>query len=186
VKVTGVLGSPRSSGVSSTVARRFLEYAAKSGATTGTYNLAGMHYSGCRACERCKIDLKSCALKDDLTPLLRDIHDTDLLLLASPVYYGEVSGQFKTFFDRTFSYFESDFSCRIPAGKKAVIILAQANPDSSMFDDIFPRYKHWLEIYGFSRIELIRMCGVESIETDGTLEKECLAAEKLAEEMLES
>ena len=183
MKVTGVLGSPRQTGVSSSVARRFLERAARQGANVNTWNLISMKYGGCCGCERCKVDLNSCVLKDDLTPLLSEIHKTDLLLLATPVYYGEVSGQFKCFFDRTFSLFEADFSCRLPSGKSAVIILAQANPDEKLFDDIFPRYKHWLEIYGFEQIELLRLCGVDSLD-EAAMEQAFHSAESLAEKML--
>ena len=66
----------------------------------------------------------------------------------------------KCFFDRTYSYFNPDFSCRMPPGKKAVMVLTQANPDPDNFNDIFPRYQRWFERYGFAPAHLLRVTGV--------------------------
>ena len=82
-------------------------------------------------------------------------------LSVEPVYYGDLLGQLKCFFDRTYSFFNPDFSSRVPAGKKAVLILAQANPDPDQFADIFPRYKRWLKLYGFEPVRLLRAVGVK-------------------------
>ena len=95
-----------------------------------------------------------------MAPVLAAIKLADLLVLASPVYFGDLIGQLKCFFDRTYSFFNPDFSSRVPAGKKAVLILAQANPDPDQFADIFPRYERWLKLYGFEPVRLLRAVGV--------------------------
>ncbi len=166
MKVLGVMGSPRKKGITSTLARRFLKTASKLGAEVEAYNLNSMKYSGCQSCNTCKTGSERCIIKDDLTPLLEGIHSCDLLVLATPVYYGDVSGQFKLFFDRTFAYFDENFDSRIAPGKQAVMILAQGNPDHFLFADIHPRYQHWLDSYGFESCELLRFCGSRQ-DTDG-------------------
>ena len=87
-----------------------------------------MEFQGCQGCGGCKTKSQTCILEDDLTPVLQAVRDADLLVLASPVYFGDLSGQLKCFFDRTYSYFNPDFSCRMPPGKRAVMVLIQANP----------------------------------------------------------
>jgi multimeric flavodoxin WrbA len=83
--------------------------------------------------------------------------------MASPVYFGDLSGQLKCFFDRTYSFFNPDFSSRLPKGKKAVLVLAQANPDAGQYDDIFPRYQRWLTTWhGFDMVYLLRAVGVKN------------------------
>ena len=68
-------------------------------------------------------------MEDELTEVLEAIKKADTLVLASPVYFGDISGRLKCFFDRTYSYFNPDFSSRLPSGKKAVFILVQAEPE---------------------------------------------------------
>jgi multimeric flavodoxin WrbA len=160
MKIVAVLGSPRPEGNSSTLAHAFLEAARARGAETQEFLLNRMDFKGCQACMTCKTKTQTCALEDDLSPVLEAVREADILVLASPVYFGDISSQMKAFFDRTYSCINPDFSCRLPAGKKAVIILAQANPDPKEFEDIFPRYERWLKHYCFDGIRLLRATGV--------------------------
>jgi multimeric flavodoxin WrbA len=160
MKIVAVLGSPRPQGNSNTLARAFLQAARERGAETQEFLLNQMDFQGCQACMGCKTKSDTCILEDDLAPVLEAIRAADVLVLASPVYFGEVSSQLKAFFDRTYSCINPDFSCRLPAGKKAVMVLTQANPDPDQFSGIFPRYERWLKIYGCDPIRLLRATGV--------------------------
>ena len=133
MKIVAVLGSPRPQGNSSTLARAFLKAAGERGAEITEYFLNQMDFKGCQGCGTCKTKSQTCILEDDLTPVLQAVRDADLLVLASPVYFGDLSGQMKCFFDRTYSYANPDFSIRIPPGKTAVMVLTQANPDPAQF-----------------------------------------------------
>jgi multimeric flavodoxin WrbA len=160
MKIVAVLGSPRPQGNSTTLARAFLEAARERGAETQEFPLNQMNFKGCQACMTCKTKSETCCLDDDLAQVLQALREADVLVLASPVYFGDLSSQLKAFFDRTYSCINPDFSCRLPAGKKAVMILTQANPDPAQFDDIFPRYERWLKLYGCDPIRLLRAVGV--------------------------
>jgi multimeric flavodoxin WrbA len=160
MKIVAVLGSPQPQGNSNTLARTFLKAAAELGAETTEFLLNRMDFKGCQGCRGCKTKGDTCVLEDDLTPVLAAVKEADILLLASPVYFGDLSGQLKCFFDRTYSCINPDFSSRVPPGKKAVLVLAQANPDPASFDDIFPRYQRWLKIYGYDPVRLLRVTGV--------------------------
>jgi multimeric flavodoxin WrbA len=165
MKIICLLGSPREKGNSSTIAKRFCNTAEKLGAEVKTFSLNKLEYRGCQGCMACKTRLDRCAVEDDLTEVLEAIRETDVLVLASPVYYWDVSSQLKAFLDRTFSYLVPDFitnpnKSRLTAGKKLVFILAQANPDEGSFTDIFPKFDYFFKSYGFSDTHLIRACGV--------------------------
>jgi multimeric flavodoxin WrbA len=160
MKIVAVLGSPRPRGNSSTLARAFLLAAVERGAEITEYLLNDMDYQGCQGCGACKTKSEICVLEDDLAPVLKAVKEADLLVLASPVYFGDLNGQLKCFFDRTYSFFNPDFSSRVPPGKKAVLILVQANPEETEFADIFPRYRRWLRMYGYDPIRLLRVTGV--------------------------
>jgi len=160
MKIVAVLGSPRPQGNSSTLARAFLQAAAARGAEVTEYLLNQLAYQGCQGCLACKTKRDTCILEDDLAPVLNAVKEADLLVLASPVYFGDLCGQMKCFFDRTYSYINPDFSTRVPPGKKAVMVLVQANPDPAQFADIFPRYERWLKLYGCDPVHLLRAVGV--------------------------
>lgn len=168
MNIVCLLGSPRTKSNSSAIAKRFSDTAEKLGAKVKTYTLNDLKYRGCQGCMACKKKLEKCALKDDLTEVLDAIQDCDVLVMASPVYYGEVSSQLKGVIDRFYSFLKSDYltnpdPIRLSPGKKFVMALAQGNPDEKMFDGIFSRFDYFIQWYGFAESHLIRACGVRDI-----------------------
>ena len=165
MKIVCLLGSPREKGNSATIANRFCNSAAGLGAEVKTFILNNLEYRGCQGCMACKTRLDRCVQNDDLTEVLEAIRETDVLVLASPVYFYDISGQLKTFMDRTFSYLVPDFitnpkKSRLAPGKKLVFILAQTNPDRSSYPDIFQKFDYIFKAYGFVESHLIRAFGV--------------------------
>lgn len=168
MKIVTILGSPRPGGNSTTLANHFTRTAADLGAEVTTFALNTLRYSGCQACYLCKTREEKCVLEDDLGPVLHAVAESDVLVLATPVYFGNVSGQMKTFFDRTFSFLVPDYptnpvKSRLGPGRKAVFIISQGNPDEDRFADIFPNYEFFLKWYGFEEVSLIRAVGVRNI-----------------------
>lgn len=54
----------------------------------------------CLGCEQC-ILRGSCVLSDDTASIMQQLQKADGIILASPVYLQQISGQMKTFIDRT-------------------------------------------------------------------------------------
>ena len=54
----------------------------------------------CVGCNRC-LAQTSCTLEDDMNDLYEKLRDADVVLLASPDYFGTVSARMKNFMDRT-------------------------------------------------------------------------------------
>jgi multimeric flavodoxin WrbA len=184
MKIVAVLGSPRPQSNSSTLARAFLKVAAERGAEITEYVLNQMDFQGCQGCGACKTKRDTCILEDGLSPLLNAVKAADLLVLASPVYFGDLSGQLKSFFDRTYSYFNPDFSSRVPPGQSAVLVLTQANPDPAQFGDIFGRYERWLKLYGYAPVRLLRAVGVRDPGEVASQADTLAAAAALARELV--
>ena len=166
MKVLAVLGSPRKNGNSTTLARRFLNVAEHGRATIKCYRLNELDYKPCQACYACKTRLDHCALEDDLTPVLQALAQCDVAVIATPVYYGDISAQTKAFIDRTFSFVKPDFHerddpVRFAPGKKMVWIITQESPEGH-HDDIFERYGSMFKVYAGFDTHLIRAAGVEA------------------------
>jgi multimeric flavodoxin WrbA len=167
MKIACLLGSPRPDGNSSLIAKRLVKTAEGLGAETTTFVLNELSSMGCQGCYVCKTKLDKCVLKDDMEKVLDTVQQADALVLASPVYYGDITSQLKCFVDRSFSYLKPDYitnpqPSRLAPGKKMVFISTQGNPDEKWFDDIFRRYEFFFKWYGYTEISLIRACGFGS------------------------
>jgi multimeric flavodoxin WrbA len=165
MNIVALYGSPRKKGNSAVLADRFLEKAGEMGAESRRFFLNAMTFKGCQACMGCKTRKDHCIVKDDLADILEAVRDSDVLVLATPVYFGDISAQMKAFIDRTYSYLVPDFitnpePSRLKPGKRLVFIQAQAQPDPGLFGDIYPKYEMFLNLMGFKDNILIRACGV--------------------------
>ena len=104
MKVIAFNGSPRKKWNTATLLEKALEGAASQGAKTELIHLYDLNFKGCISCFACKtIGGKSygrCAVKDDLAPIFRNIEEADALILGSPMYFGAVSGEMKSFMER--------------------------------------------------------------------------------------
>jgi multimeric flavodoxin WrbA len=184
MKVVTLLGSPRSNKNSATIANRFHETARALGAQTRVFELNGLTYRGCQGCYTCKKSLDRCVLNDDLTEVLAVVQEADLLVLASPIYFGDITAQLKGFIDRSFSYLKPDYVTNPQASrlgaKKLVFVLTQGNPDEANFSGVFPRYDGILKWMGVTESHLIRVCGIGPVSVDAVPEKFLLQAEEMA------
>lgn len=160
MKIVALFGSPRPNGNSARLAQAFLEACEQRGAVVERYILNKMTYKGCQACMGCKTKAEACILKDDMTPVYEAIRGADVLVFASPVYFGDFSGQLRLALDRFYAYLTPDFTSRLPAGKQWVVFLTQGNPDETQFADIFGRYEFFLKWLGFGPNHLVRGCGL--------------------------
>ncbi|HEX3012645.1 MAG TPA: NAD(P)H-dependent oxidoreductase, partial [Methanobacterium sp.] len=140
-------------------------------------------------CRKCLTDAEKCIINDDLQEVLEAVRESDVLVLASGVYYGELTSQAKGFIDRTYSFNVPDFitnpnSSRLEPGKCLVMVLAQGHPDENMFKDIFIRYEYFFKKKGFSKNYLIRACGVLNEEDINNKKDVLKQADDIAEEIL--
>jgi multimeric flavodoxin WrbA len=74
------------------------------------------HCLGCLACDKNK---KKCVTKDDMREMFKKLEWADVIVIATPNYYDNVSGLLKDFIDRTNPYYETDTL----KGKKIVDIV---------------------------------------------------------------
>lgn len=138
MRVAALLGSPRGKSNSSFFARHFLAAARNKGAEVQEFSLNQLNYKACQGCYACKTRLEHCVLQDDLTPVLKAVKDSDLIVMASPVYYAHVTAQLKSFIDRTFSYlpptyYTGENTSRLTPGKTIVLFLTQGHKDAELF-----------------------------------------------------
>jgi multimeric flavodoxin WrbA len=104
MNVIAVNGGPRKDWNTALMLRSALEGAESVGAQTKLVHLYDLTYQGCISCFSCKRKGNSCdglcATRDDLRPILAEIIASDVLLLGSPIYFGDVTGEMRSFLER--------------------------------------------------------------------------------------
>ena len=104
MQVIGINGSPRKQWNTATLVAKALEGAAAQGAATELVHLYDLDFKGCTSCFACKTrggkSYGRCAMKDGLTPALDKIATADALVIGSPVYFGSVTGETRSFIER--------------------------------------------------------------------------------------
>ncbi|QSX08113.1 flavodoxin family protein [Alkalibacter rhizosphaerae] len=106
MNVIGINAGPRKKWNTHTLIENALEGARSQGAQTEMIHLFDLDFTGCVSCFACKlIDGKSygtCAVQDDLKEVLKKIEEADAVVLGSPIYFGEVTAEFRGLLERLF------------------------------------------------------------------------------------
>lgn len=163
MKIVSLLGSPRKNANSSAIAEIISNTIQSDNKEIINHTLNQLTFKGCQACMACKGKSEICILTDDLTQVLEDVTQADVIIMATPVYWGDISAQLKGFIDRSYSFLnpnfmENEVKHRLPAGKKFVFIQTQGAPDE-MYDEIFNRYNFFFEFLNyFAETHYLRAC----------------------------
>lgn len=99
MKIFAVNGSPRRHGNTESILDAFLKGAVSAGADVKKINLAEIDFKNCRGCNACHKSGK-CVITDALTDIFDEISESDILILASPIYSMTVTAEMKGFIDR--------------------------------------------------------------------------------------
>ncbi len=99
MKILGISGSPRIGGNTDILLDKVLEGAKSKGAETEKIILNKLKFLPCQEHEKVKDD-GSCLLQDDLQDVYEKIKAIDILVLASPIFFGSLSAQTKMMIDR--------------------------------------------------------------------------------------
>ena len=141
-----ISSSPRKGGNSEALAAAFAKGAQEAGNQVETVYLREKQYGLCKGCLACQ-KLGRCVIKDDAVAIAAKMHDADVLVFATPVYYYSVSGQLKTMLDRANPLFDSDY-----AFTKAYLLAAAAEDGEETVEGTIKAVQGWVDC--FERCEL--------------------------------
>jgi multimeric flavodoxin WrbA len=122
MEILAIVGSPRLKGNTSYLVDKALEEAAKSGVQTEKIMLSQYDIRPCLGHDNCAT-FKSCTQQDDASWILEQFCAADAVILATPVYWYNVTAQMKTFIDR--NYFGYQHSIQPRAKAVGIIIVAE-------------------------------------------------------------
>lgn len=146
-KVLILSSSPRKGGNSETLASAFAKGASDAGHQVETVYLREKNYGFCKGCFAC-LKLGHCVIKDDAAEITEKMHDADVLVFVTPVYYYSVSGQLKTMLDRANPLFDTDY-----AFTKAYLLATAAEDEPETVEGAEKAVQGWVDC--FERCELV-------------------------------
>ena len=174
MKVIAFNGSPRKTWNTATLLEKALEGAVTQGAKTELIHLYDLNFKGCISCFACKTiggeSYGKCAVQDDLTPIFRNIEEADAIILGSPMYFGAISGELKSFMERLlfpYSTYTDPPQSLFPKKIKTGFIYTMSTTEEQMAERGYVQYfKHHeatlQRIYGASEY----MCSCDTYQFD--------------------
>jgi len=123
LKILAIVGSPRLKGNTNYLVDQALEEVEKLGAETEKIILSQYRVNPCLGHADCA-SFDACRQQDDAGWILEKFYAADGVILATPVYYYNVSAQMKTFIDRNYFLYMHNRKSRARA--VGVIVVAES------------------------------------------------------------
>ena len=136
-------GSPRRRGNTAALVREFTRGAEEAGHTVTEFFLDGMEIHGCKGCFGGRSSRACpCVQQDDMSRIYPAVRESDVVVLASPLYYWNLSGQLRTAVDRLFALEEGDGNLLRGCGRASCLLMAA---EGNGFEDVRAYYDHLME-----------------------------------------
>ena len=104
MKVIAIVGSPHANGNTSYLADQALKELSSQGVETEKIVLGQCVINPCQGHDKCGTFIE-CKQKDDAPGIIEKFNQADGIILASPVYFFDITAQMKAFIDRNFFTF---------------------------------------------------------------------------------
>ena len=142
-KIVILNGSPRRNVNTSALVQKFTEGAESVGNTVTEFFLDKMDIHGCKGCFGGHSSWECpCVQKDDMSQIYPVVKECDVVVLETPLYYWNMSGQIRTAVDRLFALEESDGNLLRGHDRASALLMAAGGND---FEDVLTYYDHLMK-----------------------------------------
>jgi len=163
MKIIAIEGSPRKDGNTEKLVRRVLAGAEAAGGQTEFLKLADLTVNYCKGCGACRAS-GECVQKDDMDQVVDAIQQCNVIVLGSPIYAWQVSGNTKVFMDRLCRLLTPQYESRLNGPKKIAFVYTQGNPDAELFKPYLDYQEKVYPFLGFTLGGRIQATGTRSKE----------------------
>ncbi len=158
-----VTGSVRKTGNSALLANAFIKGARGNGNAIQRVEAANRKFSPFRDEENAWRKGKPSLIEDDFNVLAPYLHVSDVLVLASPVYFGGFTSAIKMFVDNLYAYTLTKRR-RSLNFEKAILLAVARDDDEDAFLGIIHEFKSLLKHFEIKDFEIITVGGVHERE----------------------
>lgn len=167
--MVAIVGSPRRRGNTAALVGAALTELEARGAACETISLSSAAIAPCLAHDDCG-ERDACVLRDDAGSILERVFAADCLILATPVYYENVSAQMKAFMDRSLFRYRHDEWLRA-AAIGLVVVTAETG-----LDDTFAALRRYVALSSDHEIPIHTCGGYASKVGDAAGDERLMAA----------
>ena len=145
-KIVILNGSGRKNGYTSSLVKAFIEGTLESGNEVREHFIHEEKINACLGCDTC-MRIHQCVQKDeDMLKIYDDLSWADVVVFATPEYWGTWTAELKNVLDRMFGWFNK---VGYDAVKESVLLMTARGNDYSMGLDqyhIFHKYLGWKDL----------------------------------------
>lgn len=123
--IVALMGSPRKNSNTDILLDEMIKGAQESGHNVKKYCVSDLNVSACKACGTC-MSGKDCILNDDGLKITHEIAKAEGLIVATPIYYGQMTGDLKILIDRFYGITHNPL---ISLSGKVVLIFTHLGPE---------------------------------------------------------
>jgi multimeric flavodoxin WrbA len=158
-----IVGSPRREGNTAFLVGHVAAGMADSGVHVACYVLGDLEIGYCRGCRTCE-QTGRCVQRDDVDRLTAELTAADIVLVASPSYWGDVTGQLKTFIDRCLPLCNAASGVTpVPPGKVGVAVAIRTGRSSGETQHIVETIAHYFGHLGIEPAASLTAQGIETV-----------------------
>lgn len=155
-KIAVLIGSARKGGNTELLANAFVKGAQEHHEVTMIF-AAKVKVNGCIGCNACYSDENHrCIQKDDMEQIYSQLKDADAIVIATPVYFYNVSSQLKCIIDRLHNPIRDEFKV-----KQLFLLAVAADTNPTVFDSIKVMYQSVLHYFHLKDGGMITVAGVK-------------------------
>lgn len=116
MKIIAFLGSPRKDGNTELLLKETIRGIEEQGLSVQVFDLNSMEISPCQNCGGCD-ETGECIIHDDMDKVYEAIRTSDRIILASPIFFFNLSAQAKAMIDRCQSFWCEKYLLKKPIPK---------------------------------------------------------------------
>ena len=168
-KVLIIKGSPRIKGNTAQLAEAFAAGAEKAGHIVRFFDVNGHVADGCTACDQCwREGDRACIFDDGFNQFVEELMESDVFVIASPVYWGSFTARLKAYIDKMYA-FMVPWCTKTMTKKQMVLLTCGDGPDESAFSMIRSQFEGLAELMEWEVIDCIAVPAmVEPDDIQGT------------------
>jgi len=164
MKALCISGSPRKNGNTTRILGEIFRGLSEQGFETKNLTLSDLDIKYCTGCKSC-FQTALCVHMDDVANIIAEMYDSDLVIIASPSYWGDVTAQMKTFIDRCTPYCDGNpVRKHYPKLTKGVAVAIRAGNNKKENENLVNTIEHFLGHHGIPLIASFTAEGIDTLE----------------------
>jgi multimeric flavodoxin WrbA len=160
MKAVCIIGSPKEHGNTALVVDKIIDGMSEAGIEIARFVLGSMNINFCKGCKSC-YQTRKCIQRDDVDIIVDAIFASDIVLVASPSYWGDVTGHLKVLIDRFLPLCNTiDNSTPVPPGKTGVAVAIRAGNSKGENQHLVDTIEHF---FGHMEIKPFDCFSIEGV-----------------------